>query len=67
MAQINLRDIQRIEKTGISFMKRYMPHIPFFRQIARSMFSWTHMDVLEERILKSSVNRFNWIQKQQNF
>lgn len=48
-------------------MKRYMPPILFFNQMAKSMSSWIHMDVPEERTLKNSVNRFNWIRKQQVF
>ena len=67
MAQINLKDIQRIERTGTSSMKRYMPPILFFNQMAKSMSSWIHMDVPEERTLKNSVNRFNWIRNSKFF
>ena len=58
---------RELKRTGTSSMKRYMPPILFFNQMAKSMSSWIHMDVPEERTLKNSVNRFNWIRKQQVF
>lgn len=67
MAQINLKDIQRIEKNRNIVHEKVHATYTVFNQMAKSMSSWIHMDVPEERTLKNSVNRFNWIRKQQVF